>query len=144
MATEFTPYASLVGGILIGLSAVLLMAMNGRIAGLTKILGGILPPVAEDWPWRTVFLVGAIIPPALMQAYGLLIAFDSPVSSGWLVAGGLLVGIGVSFSGGCPSGHGVCGIARFSKRSIAATCIFMATAFVTVYVMRHVLAGAVS
>ena len=139
MQTEFTPYASLIGGILIGLSAVVLMACNGRIAGLTKIFGGILPPLASDWPWRAVFLLGAIIPPALMQAAGHQLQFATSVSDAWLVLGGLLVGVGVAYSGGCPSGHGVCGIARFSKRSIVATCLFMATAFVTVYVMRHIL-----
>lgn len=139
MATEFTPWSSLAGGILIGLSAVVLMAGNGRIAGLTKIFGGILPPLAEDWPWRAVFLIGAILPPMALKAAGYAVTFDSPASNGWLIAGGLLVGIGVSYSGGCPSGHGVCGIARLSKRSIVATCIFMTTAILTVYVVRHVL-----
>lgn len=138
MQTEFTPYASLAGGVLIGLAAVVLMAMNGRIAGLTKIFGGLLPPLASDWRWRAVFLLGAIMPPILLQTLGHPLQFGTTVNDGWLIAGGLLVGVGVSYSGGCPSGHGVCGIARFSNRSIAATCIFMATAFVTVYLVRHV------
>ncbi|GGF30607.1 hypothetical protein GCM10011321_22340 [Youhaiella tibetensis] len=138
--TEFTPLMSLAGGSLIGLSAVLLMAFHGRIAGMTGILTGMLPPVATDWPWRIAFLAGAVAAPALiLAATGQSVDFSSPVPAPWLVLGGLVVGIGVYFGGGCTSGHGVCGIARLSPRSIVATLTFMATAAASVFVLRHVL-----
>lgn len=137
--TDFTPFQSLFGGALIGLAAVLLMALHGRVAGMTGILSGVIPPLAADWQWRAAFLVGAIIAPLVYRLTGGTIAFDVPVSTGALIIGGLLVGIGVHFGNGCPSGHGICGLARFSPRSLAAVLIFMATAFMTVYLTRHVL-----
>jgi hypothetical protein len=137
--SEFTPLQSLLGGALIGLSAVLLMALHGRIAGMTGILSGVIPPLATDWQWRAVFLIGAIIAPLIYRAAGGTIAFDVPVTTGALVIGGLLVGIGIHFGNGCPSGHGICGLARLSPRSLVAVLTFMATAFVTVYVTRHVI-----
>jgi uncharacterized protein len=137
MQTAFTPYLSLAGGVLIGLSAVLLMALHGRIAGMTGILTGVLPPLPADWQWRAAFLAGSVIAPVLWLALGNPIPFAVPVPMPMLVAGGLIVGAGVSLSGGCTSGHGVCGIARLSPRSIAATATFMAAAFVTVYLIRH-------
>ena len=140
--TEFTPLMSLVGGTLIGLSAVLLMAFNGRIAGMTGILTGLLPPVSTDWPWRAAFIVGAIAAPVLVVSLSSqTIGFDSPVPSSWLAISGLIVGVGVYFGSGCTSGHGVCGMARLSPRSIAATAVFMATTAATVFVSRHVLGG---
>lgn len=139
--TDFTPIQSLVGGGLIGLSAVLLMALHGRVAGMTGILTGVIPPVAPDWPWRAAFLVGAIVAPVIYFAAGGVIPFEVPVSTGALIFGGLLVGIGVHFGNGCPSGHGVCGLARFSPRSLAAVLTFMLTAFITVFVVRHVIGG---
>jgi uncharacterized membrane protein YedE/YeeE len=108
--TDFTPIQSLIGGVLIGLSAVLLMALHGRVAGMTGILTGVIP-------------------------------FEVPVSTGALIFGGLLVGIGVHFGNGCPSGHGICGLARFSPRSLAAVLSFMVTAFATVFIVRHVIGG---
>ncbi|WP_332693147.1 YeeE/YedE family protein [Devosia sp.] len=138
--TEFTPLASLFGGALIGLSAVLLMASHGRIAGMTGILTGLMPPVSSDWAWRAAFVAGAIAAPALVLTLsGQSIAFDSPVPTPWIIIGGLIVGGGVYFGSGCTSGHGVCGIARLSPRSIAATATFMATATATVFVIRHLL-----
>lgn len=138
--TEFTPLMSLAGGALIGLSAVLLMAFHGRIAGMTGILAGVIPPVAKDWGWRAAFLAGAVAAPLLIFAVsGQNVAFASPVSMPWIVIGGLVVGAGVYFGGGCTSGHGVCGIARLSPRSIVATLTFMITAIVTVFFVRHVL-----
>jgi uncharacterized membrane protein YedE/YeeE len=139
--TDFTPLQSLIGGALIGLSAVLLMALHGRIAGMTGILSGVVPPLASDWQWRAAFLAGAIVAPLLFLLAGGEIAFSVPVSTGALVIGGVLVGIGVHFGNGCPSGHGICGIARLSPRSLVAVPTFMATAFITVYVIRHVIAG---
>lgn len=135
--TTFTPLQSLAGGALIGLAAVLLMAFHGRIAGMTGILSGLLPPVAQDWPWRAAFVAGAVAVPALATG----VEFSSPVPLPWVVIGGFLVGLGVQFGGGCTSGHGVCGIARLSRRSIVATAVFMAAAVTTVFVIRHVLGG---
>jgi uncharacterized membrane protein YedE/YeeE len=139
--TDFTPIQSLIGGALIGLSAVLLMALHGRVAGMTGILTGVIPPVASDWRWRAAFLAGAIIAPVIYLAAGGIIPFEVPVSTGALIFGGLLVGIGVHFGNGCPSGHGICGLARFSPRSLAAVVTFMLTAFATVFVVRHMIGG---
>jgi uncharacterized membrane protein YedE/YeeE len=139
--TDFTPIQSLTGGILIGLSAVLLMALHGRVAGMTGILSGVIPPVATDWPWRAAFLAGAVVAPVIYLAAGGVIPFEVPVTTGALVIGGLLVGVGVHFGNGCPSGHGICGLARFSPRSLAAVLTFMLTAFATVFIIRHVIGG---
>jgi uncharacterized membrane protein YedE/YeeE len=133
------PLLSILGGALIGLSAVLLMAFHGRIAGISGILAGVLPPVSADWGWRAAFLAGAIAAPAVLFALsGQTIAFESPVPIAFVVVGGLLVGIGTYLGSGCTSGHGVCGIARLSPRSILATATFMAAAVLTVYIIRHV------
>lgn len=140
--TEFTPALSLFGGALIGLSAVLLMAFHGRIAGMTGILSGLLPPVSSDWAWRAAFVAGAIVAPMLILGVSeQAIAYSSPVATPWIIIGGLIVGVGVYFGSGCTSGHGVCGMARLSPRSIAATATFMATAVATVFVIRHVIGG---
>lgn len=140
--TEFTPALSLFGGALIGLSAVLLMAFHGRIAGMTGIITGLLPPAASDWVWRAAFLAGAITAPMLIMATSdHAIAYESPVPTPWLMIGGLIVGVGVYFGSGCTSGHGVCGMARLSPRSIAATATFMLTTAITVFVIRHIIGG---
>lgn len=140
--TEFTPWPSLFGGGLIGLAAVLLMAFHGRIAGMTGILSGLVPPFSHDWSWRAAFLIGAIGAPALfVSATGVSVPFESPAPVSWLAAGGLVVGIGVYFGSGCTSGHGVCGMARLSPRSIVATLVFMASTAITVFVVRHLLGG---
>lgn len=141
--TEFTPLLSLAGGALIGVAAVLLMAFHGRIAGMTGILAGVIPPVAPDWGWRAAFLVGAIAAPALIVLVmgNQAIAFSSTIPTLWLVLGGLVVGVGVYFGSGCTSGHGICGIARFSPRSIVATLVFMASTAATVFVIRHLIGG---
>lgn len=140
--TAFTPVASLLGGTLIGLSAVLLMAFHGRIAGMTGILSGLLPPLSSDWAWRAAFLAGAVLAPMLVLGLsGHEVPFASPVPLPWVVIGGLIVGVGVYFGSGCTSGHGVCGMARLSPRSIVATATFMASAVATVFVIRHVMGG---
>ena len=140
--TEFTPLASLFGGVLIGLSAVLLMAFHGRIAGMTGILSGLLPPVSSDWAWRASFVAGAIVAPMLILSVSqTAIGYESPVPLPWVIISGLIVGGGVYFSSGCTSGHGVCGMARLSPRSLAATATFMAAAFLTVFVIRHLIGG---
>ncbi|MCA1242693.1 YeeE/YedE family protein [Stappia stellulata] len=141
--TEFTPVLSATGGILIGLASVMLMAALGRIAGISGMIGGLLPPVtAGEWGWRLAFLAGMIAAPVvLLGATGSMPVIEVPSSTGMLVIGGILVGIGVSYGSGCTSGHGVCGMARLSARSIAATLTFMLTTGVTVFVIRHVIGG---
>lgn len=144
METEFTPVMSLAGGVLIGAAAVLLMALHGRIAGMTGIVGGVLPPLSSDWQWRVAFLIGAIAAPAVVLMVGGTIDFAVPVPVPvpvWaMVVGGLIVGYGAATGSGCTSGHGVCGMARVSPRSIIATLVFMVTTAVTVFIMRHLLA----
>ncbi|MBL9049799.1 MAG: YeeE/YedE family protein [Tabrizicola sp.] len=139
METAFTPWASLGGGALIGLAAVLLMALHGRILGATGILGGLLRfNDPADWRLRAALVVGMAAGPLVyLLATGQLPEIGLPISNTAIVIGGLIVGIGVSYGGGCTSGHGVCGIARFSRRSFVATLCFMATAFATVFVLRH-------
>jgi uncharacterized membrane protein YedE/YeeE len=139
MTTSFTPFASLIGGAIIGLASVLLMAVHGRIMGATGLLtGAILPTAPGDRGWRIALLAGmASAPVAWFLARGTWPPIEVPVGPAALVAGGLLVGIGVTLGGGCTSGHGVCGLARLSRRSIVATITFMATTAATVFVVRH-------
>ena len=136
---NFTPWSALAGGALIGLSAVLLMALNGRIAGISGIVGGLLgQPNAGDWLARAAFTIGLVIAPLFYALMHPLPAISFPAQSWALVAGGLIVGFGTAMGSGCTSGHGVCGMARLSKRSILATLTFMATGFATVFIVRHV------
>ena len=141
MITDFTPFASLFGGILIGLGAVMLMAFNGRIAGMTAMLGGVLEPQHADSRWRLAFLAGAIGAPMIATLLGAEFSFASPTTGVLLAIGGVIVGIGVTFGSGCTSGHGVCGLARLSPRSFVATATFMATTFATVTLIRHGFGG---
>ena len=138
--TDFTPLASLSGGLLVGLAAVLLMALLGRIMGATGVLGGILmPDSSSELAWRAVLVAGMVAAPVLLAALGRPVAVEVPVSLPMLIGGGVLVGFGATLGSGCTSGHGVCGIARLSPRSIAATATFMLAALVTVFVVRHVI-----
>lgn len=130
---------SLLGGVLIGISATLLMALHGRIAGMTGILAGLIPPMSTDWNWRFAFLIGAIAAPFAFTQFGGTVPFSVPGTTAALAIGGVIVGVGVFFGSGCTSGHGVCGMARLSPRSIVATLIFMAATFVTVFTTRHIL-----
>lgn len=141
--TSFTPAAALTGGLLIGLAASLLMLVHGRIFGVTGILAGLLRPASvKDFGWRAGMLAGMLIGPLVVRAAsGAMPPVQVPVSTPALLIGGLLVGIGVTFASGCTSGHGVCGIARLSPRSIAATLTFMAAAFATVFTLRHLIGG---
>lgn len=143
--TEFTPIAGVIGGATIGLAAALLMLLNGRIAGISGIFGDLLLPRASFTDWRIAFLAGLIAAPLLYALAGLLGGFTLPVPTmprwGLVVLSGLLVGFGVRLGGGCTSGHGVCGIARLSRRSIVATAVFMVTAAAVVYAMRHGIGG---
>jgi len=135
----FTPWAALAGGALIGLAAALLVLLDGRIAGISGVLGGLLRPIKSDIAWRAAFLLGLLAAPG---AYLLMAALPRPqIDAGWgaLVLGGLLAGVGTRYGSGCTSGHGVCGLSRLSPRSLAATLAFMAAGFVTVFVVRHIL-----
>jgi uncharacterized membrane protein YedE/YeeE len=139
--TSFTPWASLAGGLLVGLAAALLILFNGRIAGISGIVGGLLVPRRGDVAWRGAFVLGLLAAPTawhvLAAAPRLHVTATTPV----LVAAGLLVGVGTRLGSGCTSGHGVCGLSRGSLRSLAATATFMAAGFAVVFVVRHVLGG---
>ena len=142
-ATEFTPFASTFGGALIGIAAVMLLALNGRIAGISGILGRLLPPYAEAEPLGAAsFALGLIGAPFLYAAVAGA-PFAQTVSNNMMLmaVSGLLVGFGAGVGGGCTSGHGVCGIAQLSARPLAATAIFMASGFTTVFTARHLLGG---
>lgn len=135
----FTPFSALLGGALIGLSAALLWIANGRIAGISGIVGGVLAPAQGDVAWRATFLAGLIAAPLLYRAAGRALPdLATPAPLIVVVAAGLLVGFGTRLGSGCTSGHGVCGIARLSPRSLAAASVFLITAAVTVYVARHI------
>lgn len=134
---HFTPWASLAGGMLIGLAAALLILFNGRIAGISGILGGLLRPRSGDLGWRIAFLAGLTGTPLLWRLWQALPPVQIDAGTPALIAAGLLVGVGVRYGAGCTSGHGVCGLSRLSPRSLAATCAFMAAGFLTVYLLRH-------
>jgi hypothetical protein len=141
--TEFTPIPAAIGGALIGFAAVLLMALNGRVAGVSGIVAGALGPLRKeaggDMSWRLAFVAGLIVAPfvfGLVSDHSVEIAAPHPL---WAMAlGGLLVGYGTRLGSGCTSGHGVCGVARLSRRSLAATLTFMATSIATVFILHHV------
>lgn len=139
--TAFTPLQSLGGGALIGVAAVFLMATMGRIMGATGILAGLVQPASmSDWSWRAAVFLGMISGPfVVLLITGQYPAVQVPISPPMMIIGGLIVGLGVTFSSGCTSGHGVCGMARLSPRSIAATITFMIATGITVFVVRHVL-----
>ena len=135
----FTPWHALVGGALVGTAAALFVLLNGRIAGISGVLGGLLRPVKGDVAWRAAFVIGLIVAPLIY------LLFSSPpkprvdADFGALVLAGLLVGVGTRYGAGCTSGHGVCGLSRLSPRSLVATAAFMATGFATVFAIRHLL-----
>ncbi len=135
----FTPWSALAGGMLIGIAAAIFVLFNGRIAGISGILGGLLRFPKGDSGWRIAFVLGLLGAPFIY-----MLAFSTPapqIEAGYsgLIIAGLLVGIGSRYGAGCTSGHGVCGLSRFSPRSAAATLAFMGTGFVTVYVLRHLI-----
>ncbi|GHA57273.1 membrane protein [Amylibacter ulvae] len=143
METAFTPYVSLFGGVLIGIAAVLMMLMHGRIFGATGILAGAIFERGQEQVWRILVIVGMITAPAIyLLIAGRMPTIDVPITTPAIIIGGFLVGVGVTFGAGCTSGHGVCGIARFSPRSIVATITFMIAAIVTVYIIRHIIGAA--
>jgi uncharacterized protein len=139
---NFTPISAAIGGALIGLSAVLLMFLNGRVAGITGIAAGLIDPVSTDRGWRGAFLVGLIGAPLSAAALGFAVSPPQmPTSVATIAVAGLLVGFGTRLGSGCTSGHGICGIARLSRRSIAATAIFMVAAIIVVALTRHGVGG---
>ena len=141
--TQFTPFASLIGGMMIGLSAVLLMLWEGRIAGISGIAGRLLPPYRDSaFVSRFGFVIGLVAAPfAMMALTGSAVEQTVSANIPLMVAAGLLVGFGSVWGSGCTSGHGVCGLSRLSARSFVATGVFMATAFVTVLFVRHLIGG---
>lgn len=141
--TDFTPWHALAGGMLIGLSATLLMLLNGRVAGITGILAGLLPPAgAPERAWRAAFLAGMVASPLVVTGlFHFPITYQTVTSPMGMLLSGAIVGIGVTFGSGCTSGHGICGLSRFSQRSLIATLVFMASTGATVFVVRHVLGG---
>ena len=139
--TAFTPWSALAGGAIIGFAAAMFALVNGRIAGVSGILGGLLRPTLPDLGWRVAFIAGLIVAPIVYVAFAQLPPIVVDAGYPVLIVAGLLVGAGTRFGAGCTSGHGVCGLSRASPRSLVATLVFMAAAFVTVFVARHVLAG---
>ncbi|MEW6024068.1 MAG: YeeE/YedE family protein [Pseudomonadota bacterium] len=137
---HFTPWTSLAGGMLIGLGAALLILLGGRIAGISGILGGLLRPSRGDTAWRLLFLGGIVLVQPLWSLLGELPAARIDADGATLVLAGLLVGIGTRYGAGCTSGHGVCGVARLSPRSLVATAAFVAAGFLTVWLVRHAFA----
>lgn len=138
---SFTPLTATAGGALIGAAAALLLLMNGRIAGISGILGTALQKGSTDRGWRIAFIAGLMLAPWLWMLFADLPPALLEAAPAWLVIAGLLVGFGSRLGSGCTSGHGVCGIARLSPRSLMATATFMATGFLTVYLLKHVIGG---
>lgn len=139
---HFTPWASLIGGIVLGLASAIFILFNGRILGISGILGGLMSPRAGDIGWRVSFFLGMAAAPtvfALLAPAGFLSAPRIDASYGLIVVAGLLVGLGTRYGSGCTSGHGVCGLSRLSPRSLVATLTFMGAGFATVFVVRHLI-----
>lgn len=138
---HFTPYASFAGGLMIGAAAALFVLVNGRIAGISGLLGGLLPGSGAERGVNVAFVAGLVAAPLLWRLRAALPAMQIDASALTLVVAGLLVGVGTRYGSGCTSGHGVCGIARGSRRSFVATGAFMAAGFATVFAVRHLIGG---
>ena len=134
---SFMPWSALAGGALIGLATALLLLLNGRVAGISGVLGGLLRPVRGDIAWRAAFVLGLVGAPLAYLLFARLPVPGIDADYAALIAAGLLVGVGTRYGSGCTSGHGVCGLAHLSSRSLAATACFMAFGFTTVFVIRH-------
>lgn len=135
----FTPLSALTGGVLIGIAAALFVLLNGRVAGISGVIGGLLRPAKGDIGWRAAFIMGLIGAPSVYWLFADLPKPQIDAEYGALILAGLLVGFGTRYGSGCTSGHGVCGISRLSPRSLIATLVFMGAGFLTVFVMRHLL-----
>ena len=136
---SFSPWSALIGGAILGLGTAILLLVNGRVAGVSAIIGGLLRPNFAEVPWRAAFLLGLIIAPSLYGAFEYLPDIVIRADYSTLIVAGLLVGVGTRYGGGCTSGHGVCGLSRLSPRSLVATIVFMAAGFATVFVVRHLI-----
>lgn len=136
---HFTPLTALAGGVLIGIAAVMFVLLNGRIAGISGVLGGLLRPSKGDVAWRVAFVLGLVGAPSVYVLVAVLPRAQIDAGYGALVLAGLLVGLGTRYGSGCTSGHGVCGLSRLSPRSLVATIAFMGAGFATVFVTRHLL-----
>ena len=134
----FTPASALIGGAIIGAAAALFVVLNGRIAGISGVVGGLLRPQAGDLSWRIAFVAGLVAAPLAYSLFAVLPEVQIDAGYALLVAAGLIVGVGTRYGAGCTSGHGVCGISRLSPRSVVATLAFMGMGFVTVFATRHV------
>ena len=135
--THFTPWTSLAGGALIGLAAAMFVLLNGRIAGISGIVAGLLKPAKGDVAWRAAFVLGLLAAPLIYVLFADAPSLEIDAGFGAIVVAGLLVGIGTRYGSGCTSGHGVCGLSRQSPRSLAATAVFMGVGFLTVFIIRH-------
>ncbi len=133
----FTPWSTLAGGLLIGLAATMFALLNGRIAGISGVIGGLLKPARGDIAWRAAFILGLVGAPLVYMLFAVLPTLQIDAGYGALAVAGLLVGVGTRYGAGCTSGHGVCGLSRLSPRSLVATATFMAAGFLTVFVIRH-------
>ena len=136
---HFTPLAAMAGGVLIGIAAAMFVLLNGRIAGISGVLGGLLRPVRGDSAWRMAFVLGLVGAPLVYLLFAALPRPQIDAGYGALILAGLLVGVGTRYGSGCTSGHGVCGLSRLSPRSLVATAAFMTSGFATVFVIRHLL-----
>ncbi|ETT01027.1 YeeE/YedE family protein [Providencia sp. PROV188] len=134
---HFTPGSAAIGGVLIGLAVAILLIFNGRIAGISGILAGVLKPTKGDTAWKLAFIVGILVAPLLFITFVYTPEVTIATSTPLLIAAGLLVGFGTRLGSGCTSGHGICGMARFSRRSMVAVVVFMLVAFITVAVINH-------
>ena len=137
---NFTPWMSLAGGIVLGLASAMFILFNGRVLGISGIVGGLLRPKTRDIVWRLSFLLGMLVAPSLYVAF--IGPMQASIDASWamVIVAGLLVGIGTRYGSGCTSGHGVCGLSRMSPRSLVATLSFMAAGFLTVFLLRHAFA----
>jgi uncharacterized protein len=135
----FTPWPATIGGVVIGVAAALFVLVNGRVAGISGIVGGMLHPRAGDVAWRLAFVTGLLLAPLAAETVALQTSVTIDASYPVLIVAGFVVGIGTRYAGGCTSGHGVCGLSRLSPRSLVATLSFMAAGLITVYVVRHVI-----
>ena len=136
---SFTPLSALIGGLLIGLAAAMFILLNGRIAGISGVLGGLLTPSRGDISWRVAFLAGLVLAPAAWMLAAELPTINIDAGYPLVIIAGLLVGLSTRYGSGCTSGHGVCGLSRLSPRSLVATLAFMGTGFATVFVIRHLI-----